>query len=573
MAIVEGHTGIPDIYHPPTIAGRPERRCLFTIAVGDPFKWMFDITIPYMRDYCSRHDIDFILVDDMYRKDEHPCYMKQFINTLWWRYDRVCYVDSDVLIMPHAPNIFDYTPHDKCSAFREVSYSDRPEEIARRNQMSFDYISLYAEAYNAAMREMGYDEVPLPDNLGEYYYNAGIFVCTKETCPHVVPVGGVMQLPTSNHYDQNYFNMMIIKHQIPMYDFGYRWNRRRGAHVAESLNPLDSYFVHYLGRGQKDKLPMDIKKLNKRIHHVHFVGATRKGARKWILEKMQDQIMAYAPGNVKCDITEQPIDEEGHVNFYNPYRYYKKSEYAKDVVFFTHPEDLEHWQAALECDVAVVMCDLYRQELINEGVSEDKIYRINFGIDEVFRDCRLRIFNPGWMARNDKYMARKGWDEWKCLSECDWIDARRSEGTLSQEQMVIEYKMADAIVSTARLEGGPIGCLEALAMGKPYIGREGVGLHDEYRKHIIRYKDYDNLVMILDCLYQIKKGRHNAVLANQWPMCAQEVWSAIGSVVNDVLIYGKPRPLPVVEAKEETATEAKVEAIKPVKRRIGLRRG
>jgi hypothetical protein len=554
MAIVSGHTGKPDIYHPPIIEDRPERRCLFTIAVGDKYQWMFDITIPYMRAYCERHGIDFIVVDDNYRKDEHPCYMKQFINTLWWRYDRVCYVDSDVLIMPHAPNIFEHTPADKCSAFREISYSERPEEIERRNRMSYDYITLYADAYNAAMVDMGYDEVPLPDNLGEYYYNAGIFVCTKETCPHVAPVGGIMQLPTSNHYDQNYFNMMVIKHNIPMHDFGYKWNRRRGAHVAESLNPMNSYFVHYLGLGQKDKLPMDIRRMVKKEYSVHFVGATRKGANKWILERMQDYVLSVAPKNVKCDILTEPVDEDGHINFYNPYRYFKKSDKAKDVVLFTHPEDLEQWAAALNCDIAVVMCEKYRRQLIDEGVDESRIYRINFGIDEQYRDCRLRIFHPGWMLRNDKYMERKGWNDWQLLMGCGWLECKRSEGLLTPDQMKDEYLKAEVIVSTATMEGGPMGCVEALAMGRPYIGRQGVGLHDEYRKDILRYKDYDALVLLLWQLYQHKEKRSKAVIANQWCLCAHEVWGAIGAAVGDVMECSEAKSV------EEVAQVVEVEA-------------
>jgi len=567
MAVVSGHTGKPDIYHPPTIAERPERRCLFTIAVGDKYTWMFDITIPYMRAYCERHGIDFILVDDNYRRDEHPCYMKQFINTLWWRYDRVCYVDSDVLIMPHAPNIFEHTPADKCSAFREVSYSDRPEEIQRRNRMSYDYITLYAEAYNAAMVDMGYDAVPLPDNLGEYYYNAGIFVCTKETCPHVAPVGGIMQLPTSNHYDQNYFNMMIIKHNIPMYDLGYKWNRRRGAHVAESLNPMNSYFVHYLGLGQKDKLPMDIKRMVKKEYCVHFVGATRKGANKWILERMQDYVLSMAPTNVKCDIVEEPVDIAGHINFYNPYRYFRKSMYARDVVFFTHPEDDAQWEAALNCDIAVVMCEKYRLQLIDQGMDEDRVYRINFGIDEQYRDCRLRIFNPGWMARNDKYMHRKGWADWKMLMECDWLDCKRSEGLLTQEQMKDEYLKADVIVSTATMEGGPMACLEALAMAKDYIGRIGVGLHDEYVGWIERYHDYDSLLELLKKRHKWKRLRNDEVVVNQWAQCASDVWRAIGEVAGKQMVCREPK----AEVIEDVVEMPHAATTVPVRRFLSLR--
>ncbi len=265
IKVVPGHTGRPDVFLPPTINNRVERRCLFTIAVGDKYKWMFDITVPFMRSYCKRYDIDFIVVDDSYRKDEHPCYMKQFINTLWWRYDRVCYVDSDILITPHAPNIFEHTPKDKCGAFRELEYSGHAEMEKRRNQMNIDYMSTYSEAYNQKMKELGLPVVSLPENLGERYYNAGVFICSKETCPHIPPVGGVMQLPTSNHYDQNYFNMMILKHKIPMHDLGYMWNRRRGSKIKTQPNPLDAYFVHYLGLNQKSNLRRDAVMLQNKL--------------------------------------------------------------------------------------------------------------------------------------------------------------------------------------------------------------------------------------------------------------------------------------------------------------------
>jgi hypothetical protein len=535
MAVVAGHTGKPDIYHPPLIVDRPERRCLFTIAVGEPYKWMFDITIPHMRAYCEKHNIDFIVVDDNYRRDEHPCYMKQFINTLWWRYDRVCYVDSDVLIMPHAPNIFDCTPADKCCAFRELEYSGVQAQIQRRDQMSRDYITLYAEAYNERMIEAGYEPVELPENLGEYYYNAGIFVCTRETCPHVAPVAGVMQLPTSNHYDQNYFNMMIIKHKIPMHDLGYNWNRRRGARVEESPNPLDSYFVHYLGLGQKEKLKKDVIRMGKKMYQVHFVGATRTGDRKWILERMQDFIIAATPEGVpKPTIEAAPIDAPGHVNVFNPYRYYKKSQYAKDIVFFTHPEDLPQWEAAHGCDCAVVMCEKYRDELIADGMEPAQIRLIHAGVGDIYKNARLRVLNVGRMEANHGYMTRKGIDTWKRLQALSWMDCINTGGDMTQSQVYEEYLKADVVVSTALVEGGPMSCYEALSMGKPYYGRVGVGVHDEIEQ-VIKYHDDDELEHELYSAYTEKLNRAMAVKDKSWNRFVSEWWKVIGDIAGEVL--------------------------------------
>jgi len=257
---------------------------------------------------------------------------------------------------------------------------------------------------------------------------------------------------------------------------------------------------------------------------------------------MQEEIAKYNNTDYVIDKPSQhPIDKPGYVNFYNPYRHWQgKSRFARDVAFFTHPGEIDQWNAAMQCDAAIVMCDQYRQALIDAGMYWKRIHRVHLGIDERYRDCRLRIFHPGRMVISGEYQARKGWDDWKRLMELDWLDCIRSEGMLTDEQMRDEYMKADVIVSTATMEGGPMGCIEALAMGKTYIGRAGVGVHDEYAKHIARYHNHDELVVKLWQAYKEKEAKQCAVRANVWPLCASQIWEVIAGTTKT-----ESKPIPV----------------------------
>ena len=244
----------------PPITNRPERKCMFTIMVGYSFDWMFDVTRYYMQQYAEKYGIDFIVVDDNYRTDQHPCYMKQFINTLWWRYDRVFYVDADILILPHAPNIFDVVPPDKLGIYEEGRLYARMCSRIHKNRTPM--MQKYVVLYNAALQEQRLTPVDFSAYDGRYF-NAGMFICTEQTNPHRPPVGGVMRLPNSGHFDQNYLNLMIHQYQIPVYELESKWNRLI---TADSENDgdkdmLHAYFAHYASKGGKERMKEDIRRL------------------------------------------------------------------------------------------------------------------------------------------------------------------------------------------------------------------------------------------------------------------------------------------------------------------------
>jgi len=493
---------------PEPVTHTRERRAILTIAVGTSLQWMFDLTLPTMRAYAERCGADLIVADDNWRTDEHPCFMKQIINSLWWRYDRVLYLDADIEIMPDAPNIFDIVPADKLGM-----YDEAPLYTNRKPRM---------QAYIAEYKRLTLDNDEWEST--DKYYNAGMFICSKETNPHRPPVNDVMRIPTSGNYDNTYVNAMIFKHQIPVHELDWRWNRLITANKETGTTDMreGSYFVHYASDQAKDIL-RNIQ--HDECLHVHIVGG--KAKKQWILEKMQGHIKAATPDGVNCDYVY--ADAPGHVNIFSPYRLYRKSKHAKDIVFFTHPEDMHQWRAAHECDEAVVMCAKYRDELIADGMDAARVHLIYAGVGDVYKDYRLRVLNPSRMETNENYKARKGFDTWQRLCSLPWLNCTCTGGDMTPGQVSEEYLKADVIVSTATLEGGPMACYEALSMGKPYYGRAGVGVHDE-TEGATKYASDDELECLLMQAYSEKYARAQCVKDRSWKAWATDWWKLIGEV-------------------------------------------
>lgn len=256
------------VFNPPASEGYT-RTAVVTVAVGDKYKWMFDITLPSIKAYSDRFGHDYICVDDSWRKrDTHPCDLKQ---NVWYllhsnRYDRILYVDADIYIRDNAPDIFECVPEGTLGVYEEGCHWKTTNAELHRDFR--DYIS----HYNETMDKLGFR--PVQQQWDNRYYNAGMFVCDKWTCPHIPPAGKVMHLPHrikisrgGDFYDQHYFNLMRVKHGIPVTELGAEWNRFRN-HKNSPVTVDDSYFIHYCANG-KDKLADDVAQWDKPIQEKH----------------------------------------------------------------------------------------------------------------------------------------------------------------------------------------------------------------------------------------------------------------------------------------------------------------
>jgi len=103
-----------EVYRPNGCSGN----CLVTIAIGDVYKseWKTH-ALPGWLKYCDRHDLGlFVVTADLIAK-EHPKWKKptwqklllgQALKAEGTGAENVCYLDTDILINPMAPNIFDH---------------------------------------------------------------------------------------------------------------------------------------------------------------------------------------------------------------------------------------------------------------------------------------------------------------------------------------------------------------------------------------------------------------------------------------------------------------------------------
>lgn len=149
---------------------------------------------------------------------------KIYIQELLKHYDRVLYIDADILITPHAPDIFKvYPEEDKLYMLNEGALLSREKQI---NQvLSF---------------------LPLDKTWTTEYYNSGVMLVSKKAnlFAHVNQEELLNLCGKVSMYEQTYFNYLIVKHGIKMGDLSKDFNRMN---CFGEEGYRDSYFIHYAG--------------------------------------------------------------------------------------------------------------------------------------------------------------------------------------------------------------------------------------------------------------------------------------------------------------------------------------
>ncbi len=71
-----------------------------------------------------------------------------------------------------------------------------------------------------------------------------------------------------------------------------------------------------------------------------------------------------------------------------------------------------------------------------------------------------------------------------------------SGGQLSFDELMVQYRACDVVLSTATLEGGPMLVAEGAALGKPVVAPAGVGWVDSFDDDVTKYQcgDYADMI-------------------------------------------------------------------------------
>jgi len=200
--------------------------------------------IKSMMDYSKRIGVDFYNLRFPVI-NFHSVYFEKFIFVdLLDKYDRVLFLDADIMITPNAKNIFDYYPDDNVFyAYNETS----DNELMDRD---FCVEPLLGDC----------PHWPKDGNNKYRYFNSGVMLISKKHKNFFKDFRNVPNIPgvINKFPDQTYLNYMVVKNNIPFGYMDYSFNRMHLGVKDDNNERYKSDFIHYAGSafvyGDGDKL-------------------------------------------------------------------------------------------------------------------------------------------------------------------------------------------------------------------------------------------------------------------------------------------------------------------------------
>ena len=210
-------------------------KLLITTRADDGIKSMTDYTHPTIKYYADKVGADFKILshtsDCTHNQGKwHYRIFKHY--DLFNEYDRILHLDSDMIITPNCPNIFDTVPYDCIGTV----YEDKGTRASdRKNRI------------NNAKEKFGNIE------WNEGYINTGVFLTSKVH-------RDIFQTIDDMYYedfgfDDVHLGYQINKNKFKVHELNYKWNHMTMFSESWNGSPhrFDSHIIHYAGAGTYDK--------------------------------------------------------------------------------------------------------------------------------------------------------------------------------------------------------------------------------------------------------------------------------------------------------------------------------
>jgi hypothetical protein len=198
------------------------KKAVVTLTIGQKFDALATLTHPTLKAYADRIDADFIVLSDMVTCQQ-PHWSKFLLYDLLPDYDRIIFLDTDIIVRDDCPDLTKIVPSDKLGMFCEGHFTPRMESLR-------EAVVAYKE------------EIPKWD--GRSYYNSGVMVMSKQ---HRI----LFKLPDKLHklgmYEQGYINLKIFRDEWKMFDLPYIYNRMTCMDELTGDQRHNSYIIHYAG--------------------------------------------------------------------------------------------------------------------------------------------------------------------------------------------------------------------------------------------------------------------------------------------------------------------------------------
>ena len=199
---------------------------IVTLCVGRLYEMIGSISHPLMKSYADRIGAAFIVHRDFGSHEIGPYMKLELMHALLKEFDRVAFLDTDILIRADAPNVFDIVPDDSLGLFDEGSVIER------------------SQAWAEVFAKLGYPVNPMAQ-LGEgpVYYNTGVLVASGKHRGLFIPAA----MEVDAFAEQSFLNFRLWDRKAKVFNLPYRFNRIHA--VGELTGEVwdDSYFAHFAG--------------------------------------------------------------------------------------------------------------------------------------------------------------------------------------------------------------------------------------------------------------------------------------------------------------------------------------
>jgi len=241
-----------------------------SVAHGERYEKLAEFTHPIFRAYAARIGADFKEIKWPPGKDliYSAAWLKLIL--LWQllkEYDRVIFLDTDILLHPDCPNLFDIVPETHFGAYQEGQLIDRSYPLAKAME---DHKIKCNREYQ-----------------GEYF-NSGVMVLSKIHREFFVWPEQVVD----NFYEQSLLNARVFAANIPFHPLSYHFNRMSSHDPITGEDVFAAKIVHFAGAPS----------------NVDIVATMKLIQEKWASgEKPQTRIHISCGGGIGDVIMSEPI--------------------------------------------------------------------------------------------------------------------------------------------------------------------------------------------------------------------------------------------------------------------------
>lgn len=210
----------------------PKKLAVATITIGDKFWKMASYTHPLIEGYAEKCGADFIVLDQrkMYEKCGLATYERFQLYELFDTYERIAFIDTDILVSPDSPSVFELTPPGKIGASSEEIYSQskRDKEVTQEILGRVEWRNVY---FNAGMivLDRSHKELLNPESPGLEEWARGDFRSKHKNLLN----------------DQPFINHRSNLLEYEVHDLGHKFNHTRA--IQDTSMRFRSYFIHYSG--------------------------------------------------------------------------------------------------------------------------------------------------------------------------------------------------------------------------------------------------------------------------------------------------------------------------------------